>query len=128
MQMEWTYVIAVVITGLTVVFLALILLVLFISVMGKFFDKKKQDNSSKPNDDETKVVKPQVPTVVENIVVEDTEEENTIIAVISAAVAMLGFKDGKQYQLKSVKPINSVKTRKRSAWANANAQEKTNPF
>lgn len=41
MQMEWTYVIAVVITGLTVVFLALVLLVLFISIMGKFFDKKK---------------------------------------------------------------------------------------
>lgn len=46
MQMEMSYVIAVVITGLEVVFLGLVLLIAFISAVGAIFkkiDKKKAE-------------------------------------------------------------------------------------
>ena len=45
MQMEWSYVGAVVISGLAIVFAALIILVFLVWIMGKIFDKlnaKKQ--------------------------------------------------------------------------------------
>ena len=46
MQMELSYVFAVVITGLVVVFLGLVLLIAFISLIGAFF--KKADQNKKP--------------------------------------------------------------------------------
>lgn len=39
MQMEWSYVGAVVISGLAIVFAALIILIFLVWIMGKIFDK-----------------------------------------------------------------------------------------
>ena len=50
MQMELSYVFAVVITGLVVVFLGLVLLILFINIIGAIFKSiagKKKENAGK---------------------------------------------------------------------------------
>ncbi len=46
MQMELSYVFAVVITGLVVVFLGLVLLIAFISLIGAFFKKADQNKKA----------------------------------------------------------------------------------
>ena len=50
MQMEWSYVGAVVISGLAIVFAALIILIFLVWIMGKIFDKlnaKKSGGNAK---------------------------------------------------------------------------------
>lgn len=44
MQMEWSYVGAVVISGLAIVFAALIILIFLVWIMGKIFDKLSAKN------------------------------------------------------------------------------------
>ena len=48
MQMDWSYVFAVVISGLVLVFVALILLILAVSVMGKIFTSVKDKKTDVP--------------------------------------------------------------------------------
>lgn len=46
MQMEWSYVGAVVISGLAIVFAALIILIFLVWIMGKIFDKLNAKNQA----------------------------------------------------------------------------------
>lgn len=123
MQMEMSYVFAVVITGLVVVFLGLVLLIAFISIIGKIFTavdaKKKNKSAAAPA---PKAV--QAPAAAASPVAAADDDE--IIAVISAAVAMMGAADGKSYRVKSVKAAPGAASR--SAWAMAGLKETTNPF
>ncbi len=126
MQMELSYVFAVVITGLVVVFLGLILLIAFISIIGKIFasiDKKKKSAVKTVSEASSKAdapAKAAAPTV-------QVSEDDEIIAVISAAVAMMGEAEGKAYRLKSVKAA-AGNSSSRNAWAAAGLRESTNPF
>lgn len=122
MEMQMDYVIAVVITGLVVVFLGLILLIAFISAIGAVFkkiNKKKAVTLEKPAEAPKAAVKP-VSAASDN----DSDE---VIAVISAAVAMMAASDGTAYRIKSVKAA-SANGSSRSAWAAAALRETTNPF
>lgn len=119
-DMTLSYVTAVVITGLTVVFLGLIILILFVWAFGKFFTRKKKTAAQeKP----AVTAKPAV-TPVTKPHTDDNQEE--IIAVISAAVAAIGASDGKNYKLKSVRAVKNKPSR--SAWSLAGIQNDTNPF
>ncbi|MDE5577960.1 MAG: OadG family protein [Oscillospiraceae bacterium] len=123
MQMNLSYVFAVVITGLVVVFLGLVLLIAFISLIGWLFktmDKNKK--AAKPAD--IPVPKAAAPAAVKQVQSADDDE---VIAVISAAVAMMSAADGTSYRIKSVKAAsNGVPAR--NAWASAGLRESTNPF
>ena len=130
MVIPWTKVWAVVITGLVVVFLALVLLIVFVQIFGKIFSgiANKEKKGSKPD----VIPVPQV-TVPENVTRSVPEpvvsgDDDEVIAVISAAVAMMAARDGKKYAVRS---INRTENRRRSAgsvWGAAGQRENTLPF
>lgn len=129
-QMSLSQMIAVMLTGMVVVFLALILLIIIIDCLGKAFDnynsKKKNEVATVKN---TAPVKPVSTPKVEPVPVieQSNEDEDEIIAVISSAVAMMSLADGKNYRVKSVKAINGVSSG-RPAWSMAGLRENTRPF
>lgn len=123
--MEMSYVIAVVITGLVVVFLGLVLLIAFISAVGAIFkkiDRKKAEAKAKAGVKPAEAPKAAAPAAVPAASSDDDE----VIAIISAAVAMMSAADGTSYRVKSVKPVQNGSSR--SAWAMAGLRETTNPF
>ncbi|MBQ3161712.1 MAG: OadG family protein [Oscillospiraceae bacterium] len=123
MQMEMSYVWAVVITGLVVVFLGLVLLIAFISIVGKIFsaiDKSKKNKTVESPSKDAGVAS------VDNgfsAVSDDTE----VVAAIAAAIAMMGIADNTTYKIKSIKAANNTRP-SRSAWAVAGLNESTSPF
>ncbi len=120
---------SVVITGMSVVFIALILLVLFVSIYGGIFNKankkkqakqeaeKKAAEAEKVTAAPVKVQQPAAPEVQDGI-----EEE--IVAVIAAAVAAMGAQSGKKLVVRSVKRSIS----QRDAWSAAGLADNTRPF
>ncbi|MCM1480173.1 MAG: OadG family protein [Muribaculaceae bacterium] len=122
MQMELSYVFAVVITGLVVVFLGLVLLIAFITAIGAVFKKidakKKAAGEAKPADPPKAAPAP-VPAV-------SGTDDGEVIAVISAAVAMMSAADGKAYRVKSVRAAKNGSLD--NAWAAAALRESTLPF
>lgn len=120
-EMTFSYVTAVVITGLTVVFLGLIILILFVWAFGKIFTRKK----SKPAQTKPAAApKPAAPAAAAKPVTDENQDE--VIAVIAAAVAAMGEADGKTYKLRSVKAVKNKPSR--SAWSMAGIQNETTPF
>lgn len=128
MQMEMSYVVAVVITGLVVVFLGLILLIAFISIIGAIFKKLNQKGTPPAKTNAPAAVKP-VPKIVSQpaVTAVSSSDDDEIIAVISAAVAMMSAAEGKNYRVRSVRAASS-KASGGNAWASAGLRESTNPF
>lgn len=122
----YSYVWAVVITGLSVVFLGLVILILFVWLMGKSFTAI-ENRGKAPASSEIKNVEPQKIIVpAKGAVKPSTENNDEIIAVISAAVAAMGEADSKKYKLRSVKAAKNKSAR--SPWAVAGLQSDTTPF
>ena len=125
MQMEWSYVGAVVISGLVIVFVALILLIAAVWVMGRIFAAVKSGKSG--GGDKPKEIAP-APQPKNNTpsVSADTEDEGEIIAVIAAAVAAMSAECGKPLRIHSIKRAES--TSKANSWARAARSENTRAF
>lgn len=100
------------VAGLTIVFGMLILLVIIISLFGKIMSsnssKSKNDTADKP----LKTVAPQ-------------SEDDEIIAVISAAVAMLYEGSGKTPIVRNIKPVARAA---RPIWATVGIIDNTRTF
>ena len=125
MQMELSYVFAVVITGLVEVFLGLVLLIAFISLIGWLF--KTMDKNKKAAKAADAPAPKSAPAAVSPAKAVQSADDDEVIAVISAAVAMMSAADGTSYKIKSVKAAsNGVPAR--NAWASAGLRESTNPF
>lgn len=125
MQMNLSYVFAVVITGLVVVFLGLVLLIAFISLIGWLF--KTMDKNKKAAKAADAPAPKSAPAAVSPAQTVQSADDDEVIAVISAAVAMMSAADGTSYRIKSVKAAsNGVPAR--NAWASAGLRESTNPF
>lgn len=124
---ETTDVWAVVFTGLSVVFLALVILIAFVWIMGKIFNigknKKTPANAAKETTVKTAAVQKAQNPQKTNAVNSDDDE---VIAVIAAAVAAMGQANGKTYKIRSVSAIQ--KNGQRSAWSMAGLQNNTSPF
>lgn len=124
MQMEGSYVLAVVLTGLIVVFIALVVLIAFVWLMGKIFESinssksKKKDDGKKTEAAPVKAVQPAAPAM-------EIEEgiSDEIVAVIAAAVASMSG----NFAIKSVRKA-SPKTSRRSAWGTQGITESTRVF
>ena len=122
---------SVVITGMSVVFIGLILLVLFVSIYGGIFNKRNQkkkatEEAAKKAAEAEKAKQAEnkpAPAVSKAPVIEDGIEEE-IVAVIAAAVAAMGAKSGKKLVVKSVKRSVS----QRDPWAAAGLVDNTRPF
>mgnify|MGYP000888637325 CR=1 FL=1 len=124
--MDATFVGAVVLTGIVVVFIALILLVLYFSIQGKILSKSLYDSN-----DVKKNLKPTENKTLDNIhqivLPQTNSDEDEVVAVISAVIASLSVSDGKTYKVKSIKPVKSYSS-SRPAWAMAGLRENTTPF
>lgn len=118
MQMEGSYVLTVVLTGISVVFLGLILLIFFVWLMGKIFDAIKS-NSKKEAETKTAVPETKAAPAME---VEDGISDE-IVAVIAAAVAAMSD----SYTVKSVRK-STAKSSRRTAWGIQGVNESTKVF
>ena len=130
-KLDGTQITAMTIIGLSVVFFALLILVIFLYTSGSFFktakpgQKKpadtKQAASAKPAPAAAKPApKAAVPAAA------PAEDDSEVIAVIMAAISAMSAADGKQYRIKSVRPVTGGSGR--SAWSQAGIAELTRPF
>lgn len=122
MEMEWSYVGAVVISGLVIVFVALILLIFMVWLMGKVFEAIKGNKQTKTESAANVANAVSAPVSAAGTGADDDE----VIAVISAAVAMMAQESGTALQIKSITPAR--KKPARNAWAAAAAAESTRSF
>ena len=127
MQMEWSYVGAVVISGLAIVFAALIILILLVWIMGKIFDKlnaKKSGGNAKkaPAAESSKPA----PVNISAAPAADADDESEVLAVIAAAVAAMSEEYGTPLRIHSIK--RSAVSKRSNAWARAAAGESTRAF
>ena len=117
---------AVVVSGLAVVFVALIILIFFVFLYGKIFDVIRESKNKKKAevkaDDMTPAAKP-APAAVEPV---STSDDDEVIAAISAVLAQISSEEGVQYRIKSVTPVQ--KGSRRNAWAFEGLRQNTNPF
>ncbi|MCM1023086.1 MAG: OadG family protein [Prevotella sp.] len=127
MQMDLSYVFAVVITGLVVVFLGLVLLIAFISLIGWIFKTAGKNKKAAAEVKADTAPAPKAAPAAAPAQTAQSEDGGEIIAVISAAVAMMSAADGTSYRIKSVKAASNGAPA-RNAWASAGLRESTNPF
>ncbi len=127
-DMNFEYVASVVITGLTVVFLCLIILVIILFLFGLVSKAQRRYNekSAESNRTEKTTVDIAIPKVQEVKTVPDVEDgiEEEIVAVITAAIVQVSEKSGKRLALKSIKTAKPQRT----AWAAAGLIDNTRPF
>ena len=125
MQMDWSYVGAVVISGLVIVFVALILLIAAVWIMGKIFTALKSGKSDKGGKTIEAAPAPQ-PEKKAAPVSQDTEDESEIIAVIAAAVAAMSEEMGQPLRIRSIKRAGGASVG--NSWARAARSENTRSF
>lgn len=123
--MDWSYVGAVVISGLVIVFVALILLIAAVWIMGKIFTAIKSGKSDKGGKTVEAAPAPQ-PKNESAPVSQDTEDESEIIAVIAAAVAAMSEEMGKPLRIRSIKRAGGASVG--NSWARAARSENTRAF
>jgi Na+-transporting methylmalonyl-CoA/oxaloacetate decarboxylase gamma subunit len=131
-KLDGTQITAMTIIGLSVVFFALLILVIFLYTSGSFFkaakpgqkpaaETKKQAPAKAAPAAAKPAAKPAAPKAAA-----PAEDDSEVVAVIMAAIAAMGAADGKQYRIKSVRPVSGGSGR--SAWAQAGIAELTRPF
>ena len=125
---------AVVLTGLAVVFSALILLIIFVWIYRMIFDKirtSKKSNTvpvpSAPKPDPQKMLSQPEEEEAEEEEVSLINADEEVVAVISAVIAQISAETGTAYALKSLKPVETKRSR-RSLWALEGIRGETNPF
>ena len=118
--------------GLGIVIAGLLILVLVIFLFGKLFDAigaaqkakeaaKVAEKTPKPAPAPVKAEPAPAPAVIA-----PAEEEDEVIAVISAVVAMMSEADGTTYRVKSVRPAAGFSGR--AAWAMDGRRNNVSPF
>ena len=126
-KLDGTQITAMTIIGLSVVFFGLIILVVFLYISGSFFktakpgEKKAAETKKAAPAAAKPAAKPTAPKAAA-----PAEDDSEVVAVIMAAIAAMGAADGKQYRIKSVRPVSGGSGR--SAWAQAGIAELTRPF
>lgn len=125
MQMEWSYVGAVVISGLAIVFAALIILIFLVWIMGKIFDKLNAKKSG-GNAKKAPAAESSKPAPVNITATPAADDESEVIAVIAAAVAAMSEEYGTPLRIHSIK--RSAVSKRSNAWARAAAGESTSAF
>ena len=125
--------------GLGIVLAALFLLVIIIFLFGKLFDRlntvnqekakqaaAKKAPKAKPSPVKAPAPAPKAPAPAPAPAVSAADDDE-VIAVISAVVAMMSEADGTTYKVKSVKPVQSG-LGGRTAWAMDGRRNNVSPF
>ena len=124
--MDWVLIGTVVFTGLTVVFSALIILIVMIYIMGKIFtsiDKKKRGKQKKVSAAPAQAVTAAPSLPQQNA----SDEDEEIVAVISAAVA--AYMGGQKHVIRRIRRAAPKQgSNVRPAWNAAGVLENTRPF
>lgn len=132
-EMTPSFIAAMTLTGLAVVFLGLLILIVYLLLSGKVFvaignrGKSAKKSEAKPAASvpaPKPAAKATVPKAAPSAPVEDEDE---IAAVIAAVIAAMSAVDGKNYAVRSVKPVRRAGSC-RSAWAQAGMSDVTAPF
>ena len=113
-------------SGVAIVFGMLLILVVMIAIFGLFgkAGNGKSDKKAKP-EKLPKVKKMAEPSPVKNAVnATSNVDDDEVIAVISAAVAMMYEGTGKKAVIRSIRPSSAG----RSAWANAGIRDNVRAF
>ncbi|MBQ5331745.1 MAG: OadG family protein [Oscillospiraceae bacterium] len=126
MQMDWSYVGAVVISGLVIVFVALILLILAVWIMGKIFTAIGSKKSGSGEKKAESAPAPQIKKEPAPILNSAEEDDTEVIAVIAAAVAAMSEELGQPLKIRSIRRAGS--SSRSSAWARAAQSESTRAF
>jgi sodium pump decarboxylase gamma subunit len=111
--MDWSYIFAIVITGLAVVFAVLIFLIVLLKIMGKILYVKPR---RKPI-----IVKPagraalSAPLKFAPVIIKPQVDELQVIAVITAAIHAYGEEKGKKLRIVDIRKQENPA---RSAWGN----------
>ena len=115
--MEWGFIISVMLTGLIVVFVALVILIVIISIFGAVSSRALKEKNNDAKEEEANV-----PITIKAS--EDADSE--IVAVISAAVTALRESEGSMvpFKIKSVKQSGN----NRPVWSAAGLYDNTKPF
>ena len=125
MNIDFTLAGAVIITGLIVVFIALVGLWLIVWLFGKLFvtvgssSKPSQPKKQAPTQTKSAAQTASSNTAVKNAMVIEDE----VVAVIAAAVAAMGSAAG-GFAVRSVRRVKEA----RSAWTTAGLAQNTQPF
>lgn len=123
MKMSGSYVGSVVLSGICIVFVALILLIFFVWLMDKVF--KALGEGKKKSAPEVKKEDPAVSVPVQKAseppAVSDGISDE-VVAVITAAVAAMSAESGVKLGIRSIKRSTGSR---RGAWGNASAAEGT---
>ncbi|HOP09996.1 MAG TPA: OadG family protein [Oscillospiraceae bacterium] len=115
-------------TGLIIVFAILIILTLVISLFGKIgaaSAAKPGKKTDKAADSNPKPPVKTAPPVSKSV---QTTEDDSLIAVIAAAVHAFGESVGQKLAIKSVQRVPRKSKDGRSAWANAGVRDNTRSF
>ena len=131
--MDWGSVLSVVVTGMLVVFLALIILIIAVYIMGAIFSAAGNAKKNKTNDNQV-VSQPKAEPVntVSAVPVTKAVGEvadgvpGDVVAAITAAVACVLSSEGntKPFTVKSIRPVRGA----RNPWNMAGIVENTKPF
>ncbi len=115
---------SVVITGISVVFMGLIILILLVTLYGKIFESINKSAEAKAKAKaEAEVKETPAPAPTPAPAVEDGIEEEVVAAIMGALSAMYAG-SGKKPVLKGVKAAKP----RRSAWSAAGIMDNTRPF
>lgn len=118
---------SIVVSGMVVVFVALIILILLVMIYGKIFDSiiEKKKNAQSKSETEISVAE-QTKTITPELSEATTDSDNEIVAAISAVIAQISSEEGVQYRIKSVTPVQ--KGSRRNAWNLEGLRQNTSPF
>ena len=129
-KLNGTEILSMTLIGLSVVFVALLILVFFLYCSGSIF-KKTGKTSAAPKKATVPAPAPAKPAPAAKPAVPAkpaaSGEDEEVIAVIMAAIAAMGAADGKQYQLRSVKQVTRGGSG-RNIWSQAGILDATRPF
>lgn len=124
---NWGLIGSTVITGIVIVFLILAILIFFLWAMGKIF--QTIENSKKKKAEENALVIAVAPAISEaqtdETEIYEENDDDEIIAVISAAIAAYGEAEGKQYRICGIKKREKSQ---RSGWSAAGIAENMRSF
>lgn len=122
--MDWTTAFGTVLTGLVVVFIALILLILLLTLFRNIFGSVGHKEEEKPAPKPVRAPAPAAPAKPAPVILSDDEGE--VAAAITAALAVILAEEGagKTYAVRSIKCVRTG----RSAWGTAGLTENVRPF
>ena len=122
--MDWTTAFGTVLTGLVVVFIALILLILLLTLFRNIFGSVGHKEGEKPAPKPVRAPAPAAPAKPAPVILSDDEGE--VAAAITAALAVILAEEGagKTYAVRSIKRVRTS----RSAWGAAGLTENVRPF